>query len=153
LCIALHYVRLYVCIGFFFTVDLQTFMTIALAHANNSAHGLTRCADESDLSSHGLVEDVVAVIAKVFASSSSSASPPRKQRIVLAGHSLGGSLVVRVAAALEAANANSVTAADTAAAAAAAAAAAVTVAGVVVVDVVEGTAIDALDGMDVWLAK
>ena len=82
------------------------------------AHGYTAAADERDLSSATLVADALAVADAVFA---------RTQRVVVVGHSMGGAIAVR--AALRAAGH-------------------FCLAGIVVVDVVEGTALAALPAMN-----
>lgn len=86
-------------------------------------HGETRCGDERDLSSARLVDDVVWLALE---------AAPAGCSLVLAGHSLGGSVAVRAAADPRLAG---------------------RVAGVCVVDVVEGSALAALDGMARVLAR
>ena len=81
-------------------------------------HGYTVAKDERDLSSATLVADALAVAGAVFA---------RGQRVVVVGHSMGGAIAVR--AALGAAGRFGL-------------------AGIVVVDVVEGSALAALPAMN-----
>lgn len=82
------------------------------------AHGYTVAADESDLSSDNLVADALAVADAVLG---------RETRVIVLGHSMGGAIAVRTALA---------------------AAGHFRLAGVVVVDVVEGTAVAALPSMN-----
>eukprot|EP01063_Lacrimia_lanifica_P040030 TRINITY_DN8953_c0_g1_i1.p1 TRINITY_DN8953_c0_g1~~TRINITY_DN8953_c0_g1_i1.p1 ORF type:complete len:338 (+),score=115.08 TRINITY_DN8953_c0_g1_i1:106-1119(+) len=97
-------------------------------HANVVAfdlrgHGATACADDTDLSSERLVEDTVALIHKVVAPG---------QKLFLMGHSLGGAVVVKVAHCPGLA---------------------VKPAGCIVVDVVEGTALESLKHMKGVLSR
>ncbi|BBN04239.1 protein phosphatase methylesterase 1 [Marchantia polymorpha subsp. ruderalis] len=86
-------------------------------------HGQTRTNNDADLSAETLCSDVVSVINTMF-----SQAPPA---IILIGHSMGGAIAVRVAAQRVLA----------------------TLAGVVVVDVVEGTAMASLMHMQKILSS
>ncbi|CEM37578.1 unnamed protein product [Vitrella brassicaformis CCMP3155] len=102
-------------------------------------HGSTVCADEDDFSADRLVQDALALIQKVFdevcESEPAPAEPPKPlpiklppqkgPDIVLVGHSMGGAIAVRTAASGRVPNLK----------------------GLVVVDVVEGTALEALPHM------
>lgn len=83
-------------------------------------HGLTHTSNDTDLSSETLVKDIIEVVRTFYEVINKTSVPP----IVLAGHSLGGALVVRVCATKE-----------------------LPVVGLCVVDVVEGSAIDSLKYM------
>ena len=89
-------------------------------------HGETEVeGDEADLSGSTLVEDVKAVVEKVQQDKWGSCD---QSGVVLVGHSMGGALAARLAeAGIDG------------------------LAGLVVVDVVEGTALDALAGMQAVL--
>jgi len=82
------------------------------------AHGYTTAKDESDLSTENLVEDALAVADSVFTPSS---------HVIVLGHSMGGSIAVRTA--LKASGHFKLS-------------------GIVVVDIVEGTALAALPSMN-----
>eukprot|EP00850_Spirogloea_muscicola_P004805 SM000021S06438 [mRNA] locus=s21:222641:231157:- [translate_table: standard] len=86
-------------------------------------HGSSCTADDRDLSSQTLCKDVVALVQAMFGD-----NPPA---IVLVGHSMGGAIAVRVAASRELP----------------------TLAALVVVDVVEGTAMSSLQFMQSILAN
>eukprot|EP00850_Spirogloea_muscicola_P015630 SM000121S26027 [mRNA] locus=s121:420840:431708:- [translate_table: standard] len=86
-------------------------------------HGSSRTADDRDLSSQTLCKDVVALVQAMFGD-----NPPA---IVLVGHSMGGAIAVRVAASRELP----------------------TLAALVVIDVVEGTAMSSLQFMQSILAN
>ena len=92
-------------------------------------HGETEVeGDEADLSGDTLVEDVKAVVEKVQQDSQDRWGSCDQSGVVLVGHSMGGALAARLAE----------TGVDG-------------LAGLVVVDVVEGTALDALAGMQAVL--
>lgn len=90
-------------------------------------HGESVAEDEDDLSAERQVEDAAAVVRSFFEKRGSSLP-----NIVLVGHSMGGAVAVRLGA--------SGTLGDA-------------VKGLVVIDVVEGTAMAALPHMRAWLAK
>ena len=90
-------------------------------------HGHTRCKDGTDLSAGRLCADIAAVMAKVFTEG---------QRVLLVGHSLGGALAVHLAGGGGAAPELPVK-----------------LVGCVVVDVVEGTALESLRHMETVLAR
>eukprot|EP00906_Rhabdomonas_costata_P013951 RCo019991 len=85
-------------------------------------HGATRTVDDSDLSSSRLVEDCHRVLEASFGGR--HAIPP----IMLVGHSLGGAVAIHVAARRQ-----------------------LPITGLVVIDVVEGTAMDSLKHMNAFL--
>lgn len=87
------------------------------------SHGLTKTSDNTDLSAETQCQDVLNVISAMYGS-----EPPA---IILIGHSMGGAIAVRVAAKR----------------------ALPTLAGVVVIDVVEGTAMASLVHMQRILAN
>ena len=92
-------------------------------------HGETEVeGEEADLSGATLVEDVKAVVEKVQNDEQDKWGSCQQSGVVLVGHSMGGALAARVAEA-------SVDG----------------LAGLVVIDVVEGTALDALAGMQTVL--
>ena len=84
-------------------------------------HGDTKNENDEDLSAETMVEDIVSVLNQVFG----EAMPP----IVLVGHSMGGAIAVHVAAASER----------------------LSLAGLIVIDVVEGSAMEALTSMQSFL--
>lgn len=86
-------------------------------------HGLTKTSDDTDLSAETQCQDVLNVISAIYGS-----EPPA---IILIGHSMGGAIAVRVAAMR----------------------ALPTLAGLVVIDVVEGTAMASLVHMQRILAN
>jgi protein phosphatase methylesterase 1 len=94
---------------------------------DSRGHGESRCEDEADLSAEMQVADATAVVRGVFAQRGE-----QLPKIVLVGHSMGGAIAVRLAAAsLLGSN----------------------VKGLVVIDVVEGTAMAALPHMLAWLQR
>lgn len=84
-------------------------------------HGDTRTQNDENLTAETQADDIVSVVKHVF-----GPSPPP---IVLVGHSMGGAIAVHVAAADQLP----------------------TIAGLVVIDVVEGTAMEALASMQSFL--
>ena len=92
-------------------------------------HGETEVdGEEADLSGATLVEDVKAVVEKVQNDEQDKWGSCHQSGVVLVGHSMGGALAARVAEARVDG-----------------------LAGLVVIDVVEGTALDALAGMQTVL--
>ena len=92
-------------------------------------HGETEVdGEEADLSGATLVEDVKAVVEKVQNDEQDKWGSCQQSGVVLVGHSMGGALAARVAEARVDG-----------------------LAGLVVIDVVEGTALDALAGMQTVL--
>ena len=92
-------------------------------------HGETEVdGEEADLSGATLVEDVKAVVEKVQNDEQDKWGSCLQSGVVLVGHSMGGALAARVAEARVDG-----------------------LAGLVVIDVVEGTALDALAGMQTVL--
>ncbi|WIA30381.1 hypothetical protein OEZ86_000467 [Tetradesmus obliquus] len=89
------------------------------------SHGETSTADDLDFSAETMMRDVVEVWKALFGSSSNSSSSSSRVPTLLVGHSMGGALAVWAAATKE------ITGLD----------------GVVVIDVVEGTALAALPHM------
>lgn len=92
------------------------------------AHGMTKVVDEDDLSIDRLVQDVVEVVNKVLPAEEQDGD---KLQTIIVGHSLGGAVAVRVAAMEQIPS----------------------LVGVVVVDVVEGTALASLEHMHRILAS
>lgn len=86
-------------------------------------HGGSSSDDDCDLSAETQVFDAIALVEKVFEDCS------EMPKLVLCGHSMGGAIAVRAAAARKLS----------------------TLVGLVVIDVVEGTAISALPFMSSWL--
>jgi len=115
-------------------------------------HGGSTCSDDTDLSANTLLSDVNSVLLQLFggaaaaaaaAAAAGSAAPPlpaataavapcESVPIVLCGHSMGGAIAARVAAAFPPS---------------------LTLAGLIVIDVVEGTAMAALQHMHRVLAQ
>ncbi|TMW59490.1 hypothetical protein Poli38472_004559 [Pythium oligandrum] len=91
-------------------------------------HGMTQTSDDQDLSISTLVQDVVDVLARILPESEEGG---QKTQTVIAGHSLGGAVAVRVAATEKVSS----------------------LVGVMVIDVVEGTAVASLDHMHRILSK
>ena len=92
-------------------------------------HGETEVdGEEADLSGATLVEDVKAVVEKVQNDEQDKWGSCQQSGVVLVGHSMGGALAARIAEARVDG-----------------------LAGLVVIDVVEGTALDALAGMQTVL--
>lgn len=89
-------------------------------------HGGTVAQDESDLSAETQVADAVALMEQFFAKHRPGLDFPK---LVICGHSMGGAIAVRIAASNLMQN----------------------VVGLVVIDVVEGTAMSALPHMASWL--
>jgi protein phosphatase methylesterase 1 len=94
---------------------------------DSRGHGDSRCEDEEDISAQVQVDDAAAVVRGIYAAR--GADVPS---VVLVGHSMGGAIAVRLAASRLLGDA---------------------VKGLVVIDVVEGTAMAALPHMRVWLSK
>ncbi|KAJ0405786.1 hypothetical protein P43SY_003636 [Pythium insidiosum] len=94
-------------------------------------HGATRTANDDDLSIATLVQDVVDVLAAVLPPVDDQADASERPQTVLAGHSLGGAVAVRVAATERVPS----------------------LVGVMVIDVVEGTALASLEHMHQILAR
>ena len=108
--------------------EMATLTDCRLLAIDLRGHGETTVdGDEADLSGANLVEDVKAVVEKVQANEDKWGSCDQSG-VVLVGHSMGGALAARLAEA----------GVDG-------------LAGLVVVDVVEGTALDALAGMQAVL--
>lgn len=84
-------------------------------------HGDSKTTSDSSLSAETLTDDILAIIKHIY-----GINPPP---IVLVGHSMGGAIAVRVAAKDHLS----------------------TLAGIVVLDVVEGTAMEALASMQSFL--
>lgn len=84
-------------------------------------HGESKTSNDLNLSSETLAQDIISVISTLYGS-----DPPQ---IVLVGHSMGGAVAVHTAAAEKLP----------------------TLAGLVVIDVVEGTAMEALASMQSFL--
>lgn len=94
---------------------------------DSRAHGESKCADETNLEADVQVEDAVAVVKKLFAGRGEDVPD-----VVIVGHSMGGAIAVRLAASRLLGD---------------------SVKGLVVIDVVEGTAMAALPHMRAWLTK
>ncbi|GMR44377.1 hypothetical protein PMAYCL1PPCAC_14572 [Pristionchus mayeri] len=93
-------------------------------------HGLSKCANEEDLSVEQQIKDIVAIVSRLFPSSSGDAAPVP---VIVVGHSMGGALAAHsVAHIIEKVKS-------------------VHVVGLVVIDVVEGSAMEALSGMTTYL--
>ncbi|GMT20090.1 hypothetical protein PFISCL1PPCAC_11387 [Pristionchus fissidentatus] len=92
-------------------------------------HGLSTCSDEDDLSMEKQIGDIASILSSLFPSSSGDEPVP----VIVVGHSMGGAL---------AAHAVAHTLGQVSG---------VTIAGLVIIDVVEGSAMDALSGMTTYL--
>ncbi|CAJ0597853.1 unnamed protein product [Cylicocyclus nassatus] len=88
-------------------------------------HGLSQTKDENDLSTERQVKDILNIYKAIFEGNGDEEPP----YVVVVGHSMGGALAVHVVATNEIPN----------------------VVGLVVIDVVEGSAMDALSGMSTFL--
>ncbi|XP_043190690.1 protein phosphatase methylesterase 1-like isoform X1 [Amphibalanus amphitrite] len=104
-----------------FTEEIMSRVECQVLAIDLRGHGETATADEHDLSMERLVSDVNGVMCALFGSD----APPT----VLVGHSMGGALAVHTAHAWSAGP----------------------LVGLVVIDVVEGTALDALSAMHTFL--
>ncbi|KAI9141730.1 Alpha/Beta hydrolase protein [Paraphysoderma sedebokerense] len=93
-------------------------------------HGSTKTADELNLSLKALTDDCVSVLKTLYRSENGTNQTGWPEEIVLVGHSLGGAVLSHIASQSLIPN----------------------VLGIAVLDVVEGTALDALSGMNRYLS-
>ena len=109
--------------------EMATLTDCRLLAIDLRGHGETEVdGEEADLNGTTLVEDVKAVVEKVQNDEQDKWGSCQQSGVVLVGHSMGGALAARVAEARVDG-----------------------LAGLVVIDVVEGTALDALAGMQTVL--
>lgn len=101
-----------------FAKELTTLVTCRVIAPDLRGHGETRCVDEHDLSKETQVKDISEIFNKVYGGTD--------LQVCLVGHSMGGALAVHTL------NAKALSA---------------DVAALVVIDVVEGSAMEALGGM------
>ncbi|EFP09559.1 hypothetical protein CRE_25587 [Caenorhabditis remanei] len=101
-----------------FAKELCTLVTCRVIAPDLRGHGDTRCADEHDLSKETQIKDISAIFNKVYGDTDES--------VCIVGHSMGGALAVHTL------NAKAISA---------------KVAALIVIDVVEGSAMEALGGM------
>lgn len=106
------------------TTHLKPYVATLAFDARGHGHSVTD--EDAQLDAVTQVADAAAVITKFFEHRYSVSTPPR---LVVVGHSMGGAIAVRLAAARL-----------------------LNIAGLVVIDVVEGTALDALPHMLGWLS-
>ncbi|CAI2348409.1 unnamed protein product [Caenorhabditis sp. 36 PRJEB53466] len=101
-----------------FAKELTTFVTCRVIAPDLRGHGETRCADESDLSKETQIKDIAALFKAVYGETDSP--------MCIVGHSMGGALAVHTL------NAKAIDA---------------NISALIVIDVVEGSAMEALGGM------
>ena len=107
-----------------FVKSLVGLIRVRIAAVDLRGHGSSRCDDEEDMSAETLAQDVAHVYSKLTADETIVAP------VILMGHSLGGAIAVRSSLLSEFAHSLS---------------------GLIVIDVVEGTAMDALQSMQSFL--
>ncbi|OQR72433.1 protein phosphatase methylesterase 1-like, partial [Tropilaelaps mercedesae] len=106
-----------------FAAEIVSMVECSLVAMDLRGHGESTAADETNLSAETMVHDIGQVYQKLYEGSENR--PP----VILIGHSMGGALAVHVAAAGSIPE----------------------ISGLVVIDVVEGTALDALKSMQAVL--
>nr|CAG4647975.1 EOG090X07NZ [Moina brachiata]SVE93060.1 EOG090X07NZ [Moina brachiata] len=104
-----------------FSECIENLVTCQVLAIDMRGHGESKTSNDLNLSSETLAQDIISVITSLYGS-----DPPQ---IVLVGHSMGGAVAVHTAAAEKLP----------------------TLAGLVVIDVVEGTAMEALASMQSFL--
>lgn len=114
-----------------FVKELMSLVHVKIVAIDLRGHGSTKTSDDSDLSSERLTEDVISVYQQLLNhplhSDHLSAAP-----VIIMGHSMGGAIATRATINQDTELAQNL-------------------AGLVVIDVVEGTAIEALSGMQAIL--